>query len=102
MIYREDNKSDTPEMIQKCLNCDKPECCNCYGTKDGDEPVALKRARKKEKIKGLVELGWTDRRIADFLGFHYSTVQKYRNEVLHLPANPRPIVRRYIIKGGTI
>ena len=20
---------DTPENIQKCLNCDKPECTNC-------------------------------------------------------------------------
>lgn len=23
--------SDTPEMIQACLNCTKPECTNCFG-----------------------------------------------------------------------
>lgn len=93
------NKTDTPEMIQKCLNCDKPECYNCYALADGEEPLWVRNARKKEKIKGLVELGWTDQQIAVALGFHYSTVQKYRNEVLHMPGNPKPVIYRYVFRG---
>lgn len=101
-MMKSSGATDTPEMIQKCLNCTKPECVNCYALVDEEEPYASKMARKKDKIEDMVKLGWTDARIAEAIGVHKHTVAKHRREVLHMPANQKPIVRRYIIKGGTI
>jgi DNA-binding NarL/FixJ family response regulator len=101
-LLKSNGANDTPEMVQKCLNCDKPECCNCYALVDREEPYAMKIARKKDKIEGMVKLGWTDARIAQALGICKATVAKHRREVLHIPPKQKPIVRQCVIEGGTI
>lgn len=94
--------NDSPDMIQKCLNCDKPECYNCYSLADDEEPFAVKMARKKDRIEGMVKLGWTDARIANALGIHKETVAKHRRNVLHLPPSKQLAVCQRIVEGGTI
>ena len=41
MIY------DTPENIERCLNCEKPHCTNCLGSVPHMVPMAVVRTKGK-------------------------------------------------------
>ena len=38
-------KTDPPEKVRECLNCQKPECTNCIGS----APVTRRVARWRQK-----------------------------------------------------
>ena len=90
-------KADTPEMIQKCLHCDRPECNNCY--ENGVPTVWEANAKKRAQIEALWKRGLTDHQIAAYLGLSATTISNHRREVLHLPPNLKKPYRRVSIGG---
>lgn len=77
---REIHFCDSPENVQKCLNCKKPDCTNClmYGTGSNRK---LRRnffpEEMKEKAVELYRSGLTQRKIAETLGVSNSTIFRW-------------------------
>ena len=81
------SKADTPEMIQQCLNCTRPECINCYAGPAKRREAYKLCEEKREMIKFYAELGYNDVEIARRAGLSTMTVNRYRRLVLKIPAN---------------
>ena len=93
---------DSPEDIQKCLNCRRSKCTNCLSAHDTDRvkqnyhkrraallasgvevpSLVQKRAimERCAKVKELCAQGFSDEEIGKKLGMSTSTARRYRVE----------------------
>lgn len=77
---REIHFCDPPENVQKCLNCDKPDCTNClFYARNAKKKAKKHRVPEdmKERVVSLVGQNITQRKIAEMLGVSPSTVSKW-------------------------
>lgn len=72
--------NDSPEKIDKCLNCKRVFCNNCLGA--GGKKVRIKR----EEFMQLYNAGYSDQQIAKMLCSKVKTVTAYRR-ALRLKVN---------------
>lgn len=71
---------DPPELIQKCLNCNRPKCTNCLGISGSqyilsDDSELQKRCDRLTELHGL---GYNDREIASIMGLSKTTIYNCR------------------------
>ena len=45
--------NDTPEDVQRCLNCEKPKCNNCLGNKTPPSSKPDRRGRKGRAVEQI-------------------------------------------------
>lgn len=67
--------NDSPEKIDKCLNCERTFCNNCLGASDG-----IKRINREEFMQ-LYNAGYNDQQIAKMLCSKVKTVTSYRQSL---------------------
>ena len=90
-----DRKADTPEMIEKCLNCPRSECNNCYAPRPKESKHPNLSEEQADLVKRCLEAGCSDPQTARIVGLGTSTVNKYRRFVLGLPARfPKNATRK--------
>ena len=78
---RPENTGDTPEMIQRCLNCERPECCNCYVTLKRHKRDIDLRKRPSDFVEKFMRAYITcknDGELCSVLGRSQSVISKYR------------------------
>jgi transposase-like protein len=66
------------EEIQKCLNCQYPECVNCLGPYGRPDKIAKRHSKWEDTIKRCVAEGMSDRKIAVIIGVDHKTVGNLR------------------------
>lgn len=69
------------EEIQKCLNCQYPECVNCLSPDGRYGKVAERHSRWEDTIKRCVAEGMSDRKIAVIIGVDHKTVGNLRRSL---------------------
>lgn len=77
---REIHYCDSPENVQKCLNCEKPTCTNClFYARNAKKKAKKHRVPEdmKEKVVSLVSQKISQREISEILGVSQSTVSKW-------------------------
>ena len=79
-IDREVHYCDSPENVQKCLNCNKPKCTNCLhsgtNTPKKRKPYVLSD-EVREKVVVLVKQGVKQKEIAKQFGVSEPTVSRW-------------------------
>ena len=69
------------EEIQKCLNCQYPECVNCLSPDGRYGKIAKKHSKWKDAIQSGVDKGLNDRQIGELLGIDRKTVGNLRRSL---------------------
>lgn len=67
--------NDSPEKIDKCLNCKRTFCNNCLGADGGRKRI------NREEFMQLYNAGYNDQKIAATLFAGVKTVAEYRRSL---------------------
>lgn len=67
--------NDSPEKIDKCLNCERTFCNNCLGADGGRKRI------NREEFMQLYNAGYNDQKIAATLFAGVKTVAEYRRSL---------------------
>lgn len=66
---------DSQERIDKCLNCDKYRCTNCY---DMRKSKGVYGRVSETAFMEMYQSGYTDSEMAKELNLSYTTIRSYR------------------------
>lgn len=69
------------EEIQKCLNCQYPECVNCLSPDGRYGKIAKRHSKWEDTIKRCVAEGMSDCKIAVVIGVDRKTVGNLRRSL---------------------
>ena len=72
---------DSPEKIQKCLNCTKPVCTNCLSSRaeKSRKRTGARYSDIKREIADSFDKGMTNQEIADAFDVRVETVRKWKH-----------------------
>lgn len=76
---KDEDFGDTPEQIDKCLNCKWNECINCIDSKSNGKGLAS--SARRQQVLQLTKEGKTVAEIADALNLTRQQIWEYRRRL---------------------